>query len=69
MGSDAGAVVDPRLRVRGVNGLRVADISILPRLISGNTQAVALAIGWRAGQIIAEDVIASAQKKSAIQVA
>lgn len=69
MGSDAGAVVDPRLRVRGVNGLRVADISILPRLISGNTQAVALAIGWRAGQIIAEDVVASAQKKSAIQVA
>jgi choline dehydrogenase-like flavoprotein len=55
MGSDASAVVDPRLRVRGVDGLRIADISILPRMVSGNTQAAALAIAWRASEIILED--------------
>jgi len=56
MGSDPLAVVDPRLRVRGVDGLRVADISVLPQMVSGNTQAAALAIAWRASEIIAEDL-------------
>jgi choline dehydrogenase-like flavoprotein len=52
MGSDACAVLDPELRVRGVKGLRVVDTSIMPALISGNTNAPAMAIGWRASELI-----------------
>jgi choline dehydrogenase len=50
MGSDTdpSAVVDPQLRVRGVEGLSVADTSIMPSLVSGNTQAAAAMIGLRA---------------------
>src|ERR1700752_2372694 len=47
--SDQMAVVDPKLRVRGVNGLRVADNSIMPKVISGNTNACANMIGGRCG--------------------
>ncbi|MBD8879214.1 FAD-dependent oxidoreductase [Rhodanobacter sp. 7MK24] len=53
MGSDANAVVDPELRVRGVAGLRVADASIMPTLISGNTQAACAMIGERAAEFLA----------------
>ncbi|OYV00333.1 MAG: hypothetical protein CFE26_24130 [Verrucomicrobiales bacterium VVV1] len=49
---DPAAVVDPQLRVRGVQGLRVADTSVMPTLISGNTNAPALAIGLRAAELI-----------------
>ncbi|MBO9694730.1 MAG: GMC family oxidoreductase N-terminal domain-containing protein [Sphingopyxis sp.] len=52
MGSDPASVVDPGLRVRGVEGLFVADTSIMPRHISGNTQAVAMMIGDRAADLI-----------------
>jgi choline dehydrogenase-like flavoprotein len=52
MGSDTGSVVDPVLRVRGVDGLRVADTSIMPDLVSGNTNAIAMAIGWRAADFV-----------------
>ncbi|MEF9996939.1 MAG: GMC oxidoreductase, partial [Burkholderiaceae bacterium] len=52
MGSDNAAVVDPQLRVRGVAGLRVADCSIMPTLISGNTNAPAMMIGERAADFI-----------------
>jgi choline dehydrogenase-like flavoprotein len=52
MGSDETSVVDCHLRVRGVEGLRVADTSIIPELVSGNTNAMAMAIGWRASQLI-----------------
>jgi choline dehydrogenase len=52
MGSDAGSVVDTQLRVRGVDGLRIADNSIMPRLVSGNTNATAIMIGERAAEFI-----------------
>jgi choline dehydrogenase-like flavoprotein len=44
--------VTPDLRVRGVDGLRVADISVLPVQVSGNTAAPAMAIGWLAADVI-----------------
>jgi len=53
MGSDATSVVDPELRVRGIGGLRVADASIMPTLISGNTQAPCAMIGERAAEFLA----------------
>jgi choline dehydrogenase len=54
MGADPGSVVDPKLRVRGVDGLRVADISVMPSLVSGNTNAPAMAMAWRAADLILE---------------
>ncbi len=55
MGRHADSVVDERLRVRGVDGLRVADCSVMPGLISGNTNGPAMALGWRAADLILED--------------
>jgi len=52
MGVDADAVVDPRLRVRGVLGLRVADASIMPTLVSGNTEAPSAMIGEMAASFV-----------------
>ncbi len=52
MGKDSRSVVDNHLRVRGVEGLRVADCSIMPSLISGNTNGPAMAVGWRASDLI-----------------
>lgn len=55
MGADAGAVVDPQLRVNGVTGLRVADCSVIPGHVTGNTNAPAMAIGLRAAAMILAD--------------
>jgi choline dehydrogenase len=52
MGVRADAVVDPRLRVHGISGLRVADASIMPDIVSVNTNAASMMIGWKAGDII-----------------
>lgn len=52
---DPDAVTDPRLRVRGIRGLRVADASVMPRLTSGNTNAPSMMIGARAARFIAEE--------------
>jgi choline dehydrogenase-like flavoprotein len=52
MGSDPESVVDPQLRVRGVEGLRVVDASVFPTVPSCNTTAPVAALAWRAAEII-----------------
>jgi len=52
MGSDGAAVVDEKLKVHGLQGLRIADGSIMPTIVSGNTNAAAIMIGEKAADLV-----------------
>ena len=60
MGTGSDAVVDPRLRVLGLKGLRVADASIMPQVVGGNTNAPSIMIGEKAA-----DLVRAASRESA----
>jgi choline dehydrogenase-like flavoprotein len=53
--SDPDAVVDPRLRVYGIKQLRVIDASVMPKIVSGNTNAPTIMIGEKGSDMIKED--------------
>ena len=57
MGSDKMAVVNARLQVYGVEGLRVADASIMPTITSGNTNAPAIMIGEKASKMVLKEAV------------
>lgn len=64
MGHDAMSVLDDQLRVRGVEGLRVVDLSIFPTLISGNTNGPTMAIAWRAADLILAEARGAAENSA-----
>ncbi|MGV2288569.1 GMC family oxidoreductase N-terminal domain-containing protein [Trinickia sp. YCB016] len=68
MGGDALAVVDPQLRVRGVAALRIADASVMPTLIGGNTNAPTVMIGERAADFIVAARHAGGAQSSGVPV-
>jgi choline dehydrogenase len=56
MGVESDCVVDPELRVHGLEGLRVADASIMPAIVGANTNASSMMIGWHAGKLIRDSI-------------
>jgi choline dehydrogenase len=69
MGSDAEAVVDTELRVRGVQGLRVIDASVMPTVPRGNTNAPTIAIAERAADLIRHGAAIESQDIAASRIA
>jgi choline dehydrogenase-like flavoprotein len=67
MGGDELGVVDERLRVHGVDGLRVADASIMPAVTSGNTNAPSIMIGERAADFVAQDSLGERAERAVTQ--
>ena len=67
MGTGSDAVVDARLRVHGIAGLRIADASIMPNIVSGNTCSPTLMIGEKAAEMILADALAASSNPSSLE--
>jgi choline dehydrogenase-like flavoprotein len=52
MGTNGASVVDPQLRVHGIEGLRICDSSVMPRVVSSNTNAASIMIGEKAADLV-----------------